>query len=257
MLKKIKLDQLKDNPFQPRFHVSIDDPDIVELAKSIDENGLIQTIKVSYDQTDGKYFVMFGHRRVMAYKRLGRKEIEAIVSDIDAHSKESRFTALVENLQRKNLNPVEIAKAYQDALDSGLSLTELANKIGKSKPEISRSIKILDLNQKIHEYYAMHKAARKDETLLYELSNCVKDKDKQYELFIMYQESKIGRQELLRMVKTLKPKKSKEVMVENDFKIAYDHQGIKLRASFLTSMDEKKKEAFEKAIKEVMDSFRL
>ncbi len=73
MLKKIKLDQLKDNPFQPRFNVSIDDPDIVELAKSIDENGLIQTIKVSYDQADGKYFVMFGHRRVMAYKRLGKK----------------------------------------------------------------------------------------------------------------------------------------------------------------------------------------
>ncbi len=257
MLKKIPLELLKDNPFQPRFNVSIDDPDIVQLAKSIEENGLIQSIKVSFDKTDGKYFVMFGHRRVMACKRLGKEYIEAVVSDTDAYSKESRFTALVENLQRKNLNPVEVAKAYQDALDSGLTLTELSEKIGKSKPEISRCIKILDLNTRIHQYYAEHKDARRDETLLYELSNCVKDKEKQYEYFIMYQEGKIGRRELLKLVKTLKPKKSQEKMVEDDFKIAYDHQGIKLRASFLTSMNQSQKTQFEQAIKEVMDKFRL
>ena len=257
MYKKIPLERLKDTPFQPRYNIAIDDPDIVQLAKSIEENGLIQSIKVSYDKTDGNYFVMFGHRRVMAYKRLGRKEIEALISETDAYSKESRFTALVENLQRENLNPVEVAKAYQDALDSGLTLSELSDKIGKSKSEISRSIKILTLNPKIHLYYAEHKEARRDETLLYELSNCVKDTTQQYEFFLMYQEGKIGRQELLRMVKTLKPRKSKEKMVDGDVKIAYDHQGIKLRASFLTSMDDAKKESFEKAIKEVVDQFRL
>lgn len=252
MYQKIPLSLLKDNPHQPRFNVSIDDPDIVELAKSIEENGLIQEIKVSYDPSDEKYFVIFGHRRVMAYKRLGREEIEAVISTIDAHSKESRFIALVENVQRKNLNPIELAKAYQDALDSGLTLGEIAEKVGKSKPDVTRIVKILNLSKRIHAYYNEHKNAKKDELLLYELSKSIEDESIQYELFIKYQNGQIGRAELLRIFAQQKPKKSEEKYLGEELKIAYDHQGIKLRAPILSTLDKGKKVYFETEIKKLI-----
>lgn len=257
MLQKVPLDKLKDNPFQPRFNVNIDDPDIKELADSIRENGLNQPIKVTVDHSDGSYFIVFGHRRAMASRLLGLKEIDAIVVDIDGEGKEARMSAIIENIQRENLNPIEIAKAYDDALKSGIAFNELCQKLGKKKSAVSKIHKCLSLDTRILDFYREHRDAKKDATILYELANCVKNGDKQWEIFNTYQDGSSNREALLRLIKSMKPSKAIKKQVDEDTKLMYDHQGFKVRAKFLIGLPEAKKTRFENDLKELLDKYRV
>ena len=256
MLKKIPLELLKDNPLQPRFDIKIDDESTIDLANSIKENGLLQPIKVSASK-DGHYTIIFGHRRVMAHKRLGLQEIEAIVVNIDENSTESRINALIENIQRENLNPIEIAKAYKDALDSGLTLDELSTKLGKSKPVIVKATKYYSLDDRIKDYYTNHSNAKKDANVLYEISNCIKEGDAQWEVFQIYQNEKMKRDELLRLIANYKEKKAITKELDVGVNVSYDHQGIKLRANFLTALTTDKKTQLEKELKSLLDKYRI
>lgn len=257
MLVKIPLSRLKDNPFQPRFNVDINDADIKGLAESIKENGLQQPITVAIDHEDNNYYIVFGHRRAMAHRYLGLEEINAIVVDIDGKSKESRINALIENVQRENLNPIEIAKAYKDAMDSGFKISELCQKIGKSKSEISKHIKCLSLDERILDYLNANKDAKKDATLFYELASSVKEGDTQWDIFKKYQEGLTDRKSLLKWIKANKEGKSIKRQIDNDMKLLYDHQGFKVRAPFLLGMTTHKKEALEKELKDLLDKYRF
>ncbi len=154
ILQFIKLSQIIDSPWQGRLlninFLDEDSPDVIEvkkLAKSIEENGLMQPITVR--PVDDKFEIIDGHRRVMAYKLLGRGDIKAIIKPYT--EKEAQLFSLIGNLQRKNLNPIEQAVAFQKVLDSGLynDKKELSAAIGKDETYIGDVLNTLNMDKRI------------------------------------------------------------------------------------------------------------
>ena len=143
----ILLSKINPNPNQPRK--KFDDKSIKQLAQSIDEKGLISPITVR--QIGNKYIIVAGERRYKAHILLKKKRILAYV--IDAKSNEDvMYMALIENIQREDLNPLEEAKAYhflKESLDS--SITEIAKTVGKSRPAVSNSLRLLKLPEQIQD----------------------------------------------------------------------------------------------------------
>ena len=111
-LKALPISEIYPNPFQPRIEFS--DEELADLSQSIAENGLIQPIIVRKSDIIG-YELIAGERRLRACKRLGMTEIPAVVKEVS--DQESRKQAIIENLQRSNLNPIEEAKAYRSLIN--------------------------------------------------------------------------------------------------------------------------------------------
>ena len=144
-LKALPISDIYPNPFQPRIEFS--DEELAELSQSISENGLIQPIIVRKSDIIG-YELIAGERRLRACKRLGMTEIPAVVKEVT--DQESRKQAIIENLQRSNLNPIEEAKAYRSLINElAYSHEELAKAMGKSRPYISNALRLLQLPQEI------------------------------------------------------------------------------------------------------------
>jgi ParB family chromosome partitioning protein len=140
----VKIDEIEKNPYQPRK--VFDNEKLEELSLSIKENGLIQPIIVT--KTDNGYEIIAGERRYLASKMAGLTEIPVIVKN--ATPKEKLQFAIVENVQREDLNAIEEAKAYE-LLHKDFSLThkEIANLVGKERVTISNLIRLLKLPPKI------------------------------------------------------------------------------------------------------------
>ena len=137
----IELTQLRSNPYQPRK--TFDDEAIKELAQSIVAHGLIQPILVTPDKADRRvFYIVAGERRFRAYQLLGRTQIEAIVKD-DVDLAE---IALIENLQREDLSPIEEAEALAQLRErSNYSFAELAEKLAKPKATVVETVAIASL----------------------------------------------------------------------------------------------------------------
>lgn len=132
------------NPEQPRQ--SFNEVSIDELVESIREYGIIQPLIAT--RKDGKYELIAGERRLRAAKKLGFKEVPVIVRDAD--QQEKLEIALIENIQRENLNPIETALSYRKLIDEfNLTQDEMAKKLGKSRPVITNSLRFLNLPEKI------------------------------------------------------------------------------------------------------------
>jgi len=143
-IKDIEIDKIKLNPYQPRK--TFDENSINELAKSIQKHGLMQPIVVIEDNDE--YILVAGERRLRAVKSLGKTTIKAIVSDISID--ELREYALIENIQREDLNPLEIAASLKALIDEyGVTHEELAKSLGKSRTYISNMIRLLNLPQSV------------------------------------------------------------------------------------------------------------
>ena len=143
----ILLSKIKPNPNQPRKN--FEDKSLKQLAQSIEEKGLISPITVK--KVNSKYIIVAGERRFRAHKLLNKKRILAYVIDADA-SRDIMYMALIENIQREDLNPIEEAKGYkylQDNLQS--SITEIAKTVGKSRPAVSNALRLLKLPDEIQE----------------------------------------------------------------------------------------------------------
>ena len=143
----ILLSKIKPNPNQPRKN--FEDKSLKQLAQSIEEKGLISPITVK--KVNSKYIIVAGERRFRAHKLLNKKRILAYVIDADT-SKDIMYMALIENIQREDLNPIEEAKGYkylQDNLQS--SITEIAKTVGKSRPAVSNALGLLKLPDEIQE----------------------------------------------------------------------------------------------------------
>jgi ParB family chromosome partitioning protein len=122
---------------------TFDAESIAELAESIKEHGLIQPIVVRKGK-NGFYQIIAGERRWRACKMAGLAEVPVIIRDFD--DKSSSLVALVENLQREDLNPVEEAFGYQNLMETyGFTQEEVARKVGKSRPAIANALRILSL----------------------------------------------------------------------------------------------------------------
>ena len=143
----ILLSKIKPNPNQPRKN--FEHKSLKQLAQSIDEKGLISPITVK--KVDNKYIIVAGERRYRAHKILNKKRILAYVIDADT-TKDVMYMALIENIQREDLNPIEEAKGYkylQESLQS--SITEIAKTVGKSRPAVSNALRLLKLPDQIQD----------------------------------------------------------------------------------------------------------
>ena len=138
----VELDRIKANPDQPRKHFP--DESLRELADSIRQKGIIQPI-LAEEQLDGTYVIIAGERRYRAARIAGLTEVPVISQDFSEDEKLE--IALIENIQREDLNPIDEARALQRALDhSGNTQDELAKRLGKSRSAIANTLRLLRLD---------------------------------------------------------------------------------------------------------------
>jgi ParB family chromosome partitioning protein len=140
-LKRIRLADIAANRFQPRR--TFTEPELVELESSIRASGLLQPIVVR-EAGNGKWELVAGERRLRAVTRLGWSDIPAVVRDFDDRA--MLTLALVENLQRADLNPLEEAEGYQRLIDEfGLTQLQVAEAVGKDRTTVTNLLRVLSL----------------------------------------------------------------------------------------------------------------
>jgi len=173
-MEEFKIVQIKDiqkNPYQPRKEFS--EEKIQELAQSIKENGLIQPIIVRKSPVLG-YEILAGERRYRASIAAGLSEVPVIVKQLS--DQDMMLHSIIENLQRENLNPIEEAKAYQSLIDKGFTHTEIAEKMGKSRPYITNLVRLLGLPKHILTEVESGRLSQAHARLLIQLSSDKQDK---------------------------------------------------------------------------------
>ena len=144
---KVSIKDLSRNKFQPRKHFSKEN--LEELTNSIKEQGVIQPIVVRPDKSEkGKFEIIAGERRWLASQNAGLHEVPVVVLDVD--DVKSLEFAIVENVQRQDLNPIEEARGYQRLVDEfNYNQEKLSNFIGKSRSYIANSLRLLSLPQEV------------------------------------------------------------------------------------------------------------
>ncbi len=137
----LPIDEIQPSPLQPRQR--FDKESIEELADSLKKQGMLQPIVVR--KIEGAYQIVIGERRLRAARRAGTKTVLAIVKD-DVEDMEAFTLALVENIQREDMNPIETAAAYKELMSQGgLTQEEVATRIGKKRGTVSNTLRLLTL----------------------------------------------------------------------------------------------------------------
>ncbi len=151
-VSELSLDSIKANPFQPRK--IFNDVELQELAHSIEKHGLLQPIVVI--KKDGQIQLIAGERRLRASKIAGKETIRAIIADVDYSS--LRELALIENIQRSQLNPIELALSLKELIDEHTVTHEnLAKMIHKSRTYVTNLLRLLHLNTYTQEQLSLNK----------------------------------------------------------------------------------------------------
>lgn len=151
-VEKISVKEIKVNPFQPRK--IFDEAALAELSQSIKEHGVLQPIIV---RKKGKlYEIVVGERRFRASKLVGLSEIPAVIRGFS--DQQMMEIAILENLQREDLTPIEEADAYQNLIEKlNFTQEQLAFRLGKSRPHISNHIRLLSLPEEVREQISSNK----------------------------------------------------------------------------------------------------
>ena len=215
-MEEFKIVQIKDiqkNPYQPRKEFS--EEKIQELAHSIKENGLIQPIIVRKSPVLG-YEILAGERRYRASIAAGLSEVPVIVKQLS--DQDMMLHSIIENLQRENLNPIEEAKAYQSLIDKGFTHTEIAEKMGKSRPYITNLVRLLGLPKHILTEVESGKLSQAHARLLIQLSS-----DKQDKLLNRIQTENLS----VRQVEQILQKTKKSSKKEKDHFVKDEEQKLK------------------------------
>ena len=215
-MEEFKIVQIKDiqkNPYQPRKEFS--EEKIQELAQSIKENGLIQPIIVRKSPVLG-YEILAGERRYRASIAAGLSEVPVIVKQLS--DQDMMLHSIIENLQRENLNPIEEAKAYQSLIDKGFTHTEIAEKMGKSRPYITNLVRLLGLPKHILIEVESGKISQAHARLLIQLSS-----DKQDKLLNRIQTENLS----VRQVEQILQKTKKNSKKEKDYFVKEEEQTLK------------------------------
>lgn len=169
---QLYLDDIIPNRFQPRE--IFDEKALKELAVSIKEHGVIQPIIVR--NVNGKYEIIAGERRYKASALAGMTKIPAIIRNLD--DKESSKVALLENLQRKNLNPIEEARTYQKILEiDQMTQEELAKTMGKSQSAVANKIRLLSLPDEVQSALLKEQISERHARSLLNITDPKKQKD--------------------------------------------------------------------------------
>lgn len=146
-IKDLPLSVIHPNQFQPRNN--FDDNSIQELAQTLDRDGLLQPIVVR--KKNDEYEIIAGERRYRAAQSLDWDKIPAVVKDMD--DTQAASLAVIENLQREDLNPIDEAKAYNRLMKlNDLTQTQLAREVGKSQSYIANKLRLLKLTPKVQSY---------------------------------------------------------------------------------------------------------
>ena len=142
---QVNIDDIIPNRFQPRL--SFDEQGLKELASSIKEHGIIQPLVLR--KLGNKYEIIAGERRYKASVMAGLTKVPAVISNIDDNS--SAEIALVENIQRRNLTPIEEARSYKNLLDKGYTQEQLAQKMGISQSSVANKLRLLNLDESVQQ----------------------------------------------------------------------------------------------------------
>ncbi|EDP6840199.1 ParB/RepB/Spo0J family partition protein [Campylobacter upsaliensis] len=206
-VSEIPLVKIDLNPYQPRKH--FDEEALGELANSIKEYGLIQPIIVL--KKDGRYILVAGERRLRASKILGLKSILAFVADVK--EKRLRELALIENIQRENLNPIELAYSYKSLIEEHqITQENLASIIHKSRTQITNTLRLLNLEQRTQKLISEGKISQGHAKILVGLK---KDDEKTMVDSIIGQ--KLSVRDTEKIVQNLKNKKPKDEKFSFEF----------------------------------------
>lgn len=203
VVQQIKITEIEPNADQPRK--KFDDDKLEELANSIKIYGVIQPIIVM--PKDGYYQIVAGERRWRASKKAGLTEIPCLVRT--KTEQENREIALIENIQRENLNPIEKARGLRRLLDDyGLSQQQLADKLGMSRSGLTNNVRILNLDPRVIDLVLEHNFSERQ---CRELMR-VQDPDKQYKLALGVVENGDNYDDLVRKIDNDQklPKRDKE-----------------------------------------------
>lgn len=143
---KLPIEDIVPNPNQPRIHFN--ETELRELSESIQEHGVLQPLLVR--KHGNGYEIIAGERRYQASKLAGLEEVPVIIKDVD--DEQMLALALIENLQRSDLNPVEEAKGYRQLIDaSGMTQEALSKAVSKSRSAITNSLRLLDLPEVVQQ----------------------------------------------------------------------------------------------------------
>ncbi len=236
-VQEIELDKIMPNRYQPRHTFS--DESIEELATTLKEQGLLQPIilRKPADGSEGEYEIIAGERRFRAAQSLKWAKIPAIVEDMD--DEKAASLALVENLQRENLNPIDEAQAYVQLMKvNNLTQTELAEQMGKTQSYIANKIRLLKLTPKVQGFLIDKKISQRHGRALLALNEedqdtavseiiksglTVKETEEMIKdldgYFAAQEKEKEEELEENKPEQTKKPKKKVQVRTANDFKV--------------------------------------
>lgn len=169
---QVNLDDIIPNRFQPR--IAFDETGLKELADSIKEHGIIQPLVLR--KLGNKYEIIAGERRYKAATIAGLVTVPAIISNIDDNK--SAEVALVENIQRRDLTPIEEAKSYKSLLDKGyLTQEQLAKKMGISQPAVANKLRLLNLDEEIQQALLTEKISERHARSLLQVTDKTKQKE--------------------------------------------------------------------------------
>ncbi len=155
LIMDIEVDEIIPNIYQPRTYFN--ESALTELSESIKKHGLLQPIIVV--KKDNGYMLIAGERRLRATKMAGLSNIKAIVADIE--SENLRELALIENIQRENLNPIELATAYHELIEQyEITHDELSDIIHKSRTQITNTLRLLNLTERTKQLICENKISQ-------------------------------------------------------------------------------------------------
>lgn len=152
----VEIDKIEVNPYQPRKHFA--EVELQELVDSIKEHGILQPLIVTKIKS-GKFELIAGERRLRSAKLAGLKKVPVIVRNVKDQQKLE--LALIENVQRADLNPIEEAISYKKLIDEfNLTQDQVGKKIGKSRPSVTNIIRLLDLPEEIQKALSENKISQ-------------------------------------------------------------------------------------------------
>ncbi|MBO5488327.1 MAG: ParB/RepB/Spo0J family partition protein, partial [Eubacterium sp.] len=205
------INDVEPNKNQPRR--TFNEDSLLELSDSIKQHGIVQPIVVT-KQSD-YYEIIAGERRWRAAKMAGLKEVPVVIKDYSPQ--EIMEVALIENIQREDLNPVEEAKAYQNLIEEyNLKQDQVAEKVSKSRTAITNSLRLLKLDEKVQEMLMNESISSGHARALLGL----KDNEKQYTVAMQIFDEKLSVRETEKLIKSMNaPAKQKPAKKElkNDF----------------------------------------
>ena len=203
-VKEISLSQITPNPYQPRK--IFDDVKLKELSESIKTHGLMQPVIVIKDSNSSNYILVAGERRFRATKMLNLDTIQAIVADID--SSKLREYALLENIQRDDLNILEVAYSYAGLINEyNMTHEELSNIVHKSRSSITNILRLLTLSKYAQQMVSQNKVSLGHAKLIMGL-----DEDEQKTIIDSIIGQKLSVRETENLIRSLKNKEKNEVI---------------------------------------------